>query len=102
MTIDADAGTFLWMIATDTYPDYDGLTIYTTKRASAAPQQTWPDLTVELLLQVTSPHPATAVPLVCVHTCMNKHAWVFTNMLTSTCSLYRSGLLYHQIAFDIF
>lgn len=45
------AGTFLWMVATDTYPDYDGLTIYTTKRASAAPQDKWPDLTVELLLQ---------------------------------------------------
>lgn len=44
------AGTFLWMIATDSYPDYDGLTIYTTKRASAAPAQQ-PSLTVELMLQ---------------------------------------------------
>jgi hypothetical protein len=39
------------MIATDSYPDYDGLTIYTTKRASAAPAQQ-PSLTVELMLQV--------------------------------------------------
>ena len=43
------------MIATDTYADYDGLTIYTTKRAVAAPQPKWPDLTVELLLQVSAP-----------------------------------------------
>lgn len=51
------------MIATDTYADYDGYTIYTTKRASAAPQPKWPELNADYMLQVRrrcqqSPMPA--------------------------------------------
>lgn len=46
------AGTFLWMLAADTYADYDGFTIYTTKRASKAPQPKWPELNAEHMLQV--------------------------------------------------
>lgn len=40
------------MIATDTYADYDGYTIYTTKRASASPQPKWPELNADYMLQV--------------------------------------------------
>lgn len=48
----AAAGTFLWMLAADTYADYDGNTIYTTKRASKAPRPQWSDLTAEYMLEV--------------------------------------------------
>ena len=44
------------MLAADTYPDYDGYSIYTTKAAVAAPQPHWPVLDPKLLAEV---HPAT-------------------------------------------
>ena len=47
------AGTFLWMLAADTYADYDGYTVYTTKRASKAPQPKWSDLTADYMLGVS-------------------------------------------------
>ena len=47
------AGTFLWMLAADTYADYDGYTVYTTKRASKAPQPKWSDLTADFMLGVS-------------------------------------------------
>lgn len=40
------------MLAADTYADYDGYTVYTTKRASKAPQPKWSDLTAEYMLGV--------------------------------------------------
>ena len=46
------AGTLLWMLAADTYPDYDGYSIYTTKGAVAAPQPKWPHLSAKLLAEV--------------------------------------------------
>jgi hypothetical protein len=40
------------MLAADTYADYDGYTVYTTKRASKAPQPKWSDLTADYMLGV--------------------------------------------------
>ena len=42
------------MLSADTYPDYDGYSIYTTKAAVAAPQPHWPDLDLILLAEVCS------------------------------------------------
>lgn len=49
------AGTLLWMLAADTYPDYDGYSIYTTKGPVAAAQPKWPDLDSKLLVEVCAP-----------------------------------------------
>ena len=40
------------MLAADTYPDYDGYTIYTTKGAAARPQPKWPDQDTKLTEEV--------------------------------------------------
>ena len=45
-------GTMLWMLVADTYPDYDGYSIYTSKGAAAKPQPAWPDQDSNLMADV--------------------------------------------------
>ncbi len=40
------------MLAADTYPDYDGYTIYTTKGAATRPQPRWPDQDSNMMQEV--------------------------------------------------
>ncbi len=42
----------LWMLVADTYPDYDGYSIYTAKAAAAKPQPRWPDQDSNLMAEV--------------------------------------------------
>ena len=42
------------MLAADTYPDYDGYTLYTTKGAAARPQPRWPDQDAATMQEVQS------------------------------------------------
>ena len=42
----------LWMLVADTYPDYDGYSIYTAKGVAAKPQPPWPDQDAKLMAEV--------------------------------------------------
>ena len=47
------------MLVADTYPDYDGYSIYTAKAAAAKPQPRWPEQDANLMSEVRCP----ALPL---------------------------------------
>ncbi len=59
------AGTLLWMLAADSYPDYDGYTIYTTKGAAARPQPRWPDQDANMMQEVRRAVTAAVSPIQC-------------------------------------
>ena len=42
------AGTLFWLLTSNTYPDYDGYTVYTSRVAASEPRPAWPSLTPEL------------------------------------------------------
>lgn len=46
------AGTLFWLLASNTYPDYDGYTVYTSKVASQQPAPAWPLIAPEQALLV--------------------------------------------------
>lgn len=43
------AGTLFWLLASNSYPDYDGYTVYTSRVAVQQPPPAWPALSPELL-----------------------------------------------------
>ena len=43
------AGTLFWLLASNSYPDYDGYTVYTSKVAVQQPAPAWPQLSPELV-----------------------------------------------------
>ncbi len=42
-------GTLFWLLASNSYPDYDGYTVYTSKVAVQQPAPAWPQLSPELV-----------------------------------------------------
>ena len=42
------AGTLFWLLTSNSYPDYDGYTVYTSRVAASEPRPAWPSLTPEL------------------------------------------------------
>lgn len=43
------AGTLFWLLASNSYPDYDGYTVYTSQVAVQQPAPAWPQLSPELV-----------------------------------------------------
>lgn len=41
-----------WLLTSNTYPDYDGYTVYTSRVAASEPRPAWPSLTPELFESV--------------------------------------------------
>ena len=42
------AGTLFWLLTSNSYPDYDGYTVHTSRVAASEPRPAWPHLTPEL------------------------------------------------------
>ena len=49
------AGTLFWLLTSNSYPDYDGYTVYTSRVAASEPRPAWPSLTPELFEAVWMP-----------------------------------------------
>ena len=50
-----DAGALFWLLASNSYPDHDGYSVYTSRVAASQPQPHWPALTQDMIDEVKSP-----------------------------------------------
>lgn len=62
------AGTLFWLLASNSYRDYDGYTVYSSRVAVQQPAPVWPQLSPELTDAVCTMQKLQNMPVRC--TCM--------------------------------
>ena len=50
--VPVSAGTLFWLLASNSYPDYDGYTVYTSRVAATEPPPAWASLSPEMADEV--------------------------------------------------